>query len=119
MHTGQPIGNLFFDSITKTQPEEPFLLSGSSIQNGQGQYLIIAVGENSENGRIQSLVRGNKIKLGGDDSGSGDEASGSKGTAHLHLFLHSYAHPHKLEQDFADPPTQITTNTPINSRRPF
>ena len=47
--TGEPI-------LIKKGPEAPFMLSGSSIQNGQGEYLITAVGQNSEKGRIQALV---------------------------------------------------------------
>ena len=53
------------------------MLSGSSVQNGQGKYMIIAVGENSENGRIQALVRGNKLKLGGGDAEAAGSGSGS------------------------------------------
>ena len=39
--TGEPI-------LIKKTAEAPFMLSGSSVQNGQGKYLIIAVGVNSE-----------------------------------------------------------------------
>ena len=33
-----------------------------TFKDGQGAYLVIAVGPNSESGRIQALVRGQKIR---------------------------------------------------------
>jgi Cation transport ATPase len=57
---------------------QPFMFSGSSVQNGQGSYMVIAVGVNSENGRIQALIRGQKLG-GGDDTpkdGEGGESGG-------------------------------------------
>eukprot|EP00397_Hematodinium_sp_SG-2012_P002051 GEMP01002057.1.p1 GENE.GEMP01002057.1~~GEMP01002057.1.p1 ORF type:complete len:1243 (-),score=248.17 GEMP01002057.1:1086-4814(-) len=51
--TGEPI-------LVKKSEAKPFMLSGTSIQNGQGIYLVTAIGVNSEHGRIQALVRGHK-----------------------------------------------------------
>ena len=52
--TGEPI------AISKSSTA-PFILSGSSVQAGQGTYLVLAVGVNSENGRIQAMIRGQKV----------------------------------------------------------
>eukprot|EP00392_Amoebophrya_sp_AT5.2_P004054 g4059.t1 len=64
--TGEPI-------LIAKNPQHPFLLSGSSIQKGQGTYVLIAVGVNSEKGRIQALVRGQKL-AGEQGQEGGDEA---------------------------------------------
>ena len=69
--TGEPI------LMRKSVDEAPYILSGSSVQNGQGKYVIIAVGQNSEAGRIQALVRGQKIKAS-ESQANPEDAAGEK-----------------------------------------
>ncbi|CAD7967108.1 unnamed protein product [Amoebophrya sp. A120] len=64
--TGEPI-------LIKKNPDAPFLLSGSSIQKGQGTYVLIAVGVNSEKGRIQALVRGHNVALATVETDDGEK----------------------------------------------
>lgn len=76
--TGEPVG-------IKKNAGSPFLLSGCSVQYGQGAYLVVATGVRSQTGQIQVLVRGVKVeeseqdkdKDKGDDSKSDDEDPGS------------------------------------------
>ena len=41
----------------KSPDMDPFLLSDTAVQNGQGRYLVTGVGVNSESGKILSLMR--------------------------------------------------------------
>ena len=48
--------------IRKDPVDSPFLLSGTKVMEGEGRYLVIAVGVNSEAGQIRELVRDKKKK---------------------------------------------------------
>ncbi|CAD7952894.1 unnamed protein product [Amoebophrya sp. A25] len=69
--TGEPI-------LIKKNAKKPYLLSGSSIQKGQGTYMLIAVGVNSEKGRIQALVRGQNVALSAVEGGKEGEGEGGE-----------------------------------------
>lgn len=46
------------EDVLKDAHEDPLLLSGSKVLEGNGRALVIAVGPNSQAGIIASLARG-------------------------------------------------------------
>ncbi len=46
------------DDVLKDANEDPLLLSGSKVLEGNGRALVIAVGSNSQAGIIANLARG-------------------------------------------------------------
>ena len=46
------------DDVVKDANEDPLLLSGSKVLEGNGRALVIAVGSNSQAGVIANLARG-------------------------------------------------------------
>ncbi|EER09514.1 plasma membrane calcium-transporting ATPase, putative [Perkinsus marinus ATCC 50983] len=50
--TGEPV------LVAKGADTHPFLLSGTKVMDGSGIFLVIAVGANSESGKIKSLING-------------------------------------------------------------
>lgn len=50
------------------------MLTGTSVQKGQGRYLVTSVGIHTESGRVRALVLGLKVATGG-GSRSGDDAA--------------------------------------------
>jgi len=47
--------------ISKDNDKHPFLLSGTKVMEGEGLFLVIAVGMHSEAGQIRVLVQGGKV----------------------------------------------------------
>jgi len=54
--TGEP------EDLKKNVEDAPCLFAGSSVKNGQGAFIVTAVGTNSMSGKITALVRGQKIE---------------------------------------------------------
>ena len=54
--TGEPV------LIRKNEETAPFLLSGTKVMEGSGQFIVVAVGDNSEAGQIRCLIRDAKKK---------------------------------------------------------
>ncbi|KAF4650973.1 hypothetical protein FOZ61_010901 [Perkinsus olseni] len=54
--TGEPV------LMAKDPDFYPFLLSGTKVMDGSGMFLVVAVGPNSEAGKIKSLINGGMAK---------------------------------------------------------
>ena len=52
------------DDVLKDANEDPLLLSGSKVLEGNGRALVIAVGSNSQAGIIANLARGSEDSPG-------------------------------------------------------